>query len=458
MKESKQSSSRESKKSKQSREGTIPSGSRYQVLAHLENEGTIASPDTTMVTITENSAHDFVSPAKSRRDVFNGVIREANQVYTKRRKTFDDGSLNAYSRKYISSEVDSLTEEVVRFRSRPNSPKMAALTGRIQRLKEINSTKMFRESPKVGSEGTTSEIPVVVSEEVDLEVENNLGAENDSGIGVFGTTQGDCEDRQIKPGIDVDKGKGEAEEMISNSGRFFKLTSSVAPEAAICEERDKEKDEQKDDEEVDMVSSDADNAEAGKFCEKKAKEGEAQPRNSSDLERILMAYKGELAEEKKILDDDAKSDEQTSGEDEMGTEQGMAVVSSSVPSFDPKLSRDVYLVDNLDSGNKNGRRKVQFGEMRALPGQAPQVFDELPHQISETCPAGSVGENGQPFKKFDGKSQNSTEAQRHKTEGEHVNPTVGEPFVPITWAKIVSNGLPKQENEVHGRPKRRYRE
>ncbi|KAL7002264.1 hypothetical protein U1Q18_003418 [Sarracenia purpurea var. burkii] len=303
----------------------------------------------------------------------------------------------------------------MRFRSRPNSPIMAALTGRIQRLKEINSTKMFRESPNAGSEGTTSEIPELVSEEVDLEVENNLGAEIDSGIGDFGTTQGDCEDRQIKPRIDVDKGKGEAEEMISNSGRFIKLTSPVAPEATICEERDKEKKEQKDDEEEDMESSDADNAEAGKSCEKEAKEGEAQPRNSSDLERILMVYKGELAEEKKILDDDAKSDEQTSGEDEMGTEQGMTVVSSSVPSFDPKLScsRDVYLVDNLDSGNKNGRGKVQFSEMRALSGQAPQVFDELPHQISETCPAGSVGENGQPIKKFDGKSQNSTETQRH---------------------------------------------
>ncbi|KAL7002261.1 hypothetical protein U1Q18_003415 [Sarracenia purpurea var. burkii] len=181
MKESKQSSSRESKKSKQSRERTIPSGSRYQVLAHLENEGTVASPDTTVVTLTENSAHDFVSPAKSRRDVFNGVIREANQ--------------------------------------------------------------MFRESPNAGSEGTTSEIPILVSEEVDLEVENNLGAEIDSEIGDFGTTQGDCEDRQIKPGIDVDKGKGEAEEMISNSERFIKLTSPVAPEAAICEERDKEKEE-----------------------------------------------------------------------------------------------------------------------------------------------------------------------------------------------------------------------
>ncbi|KAL7002145.1 hypothetical protein U1Q18_003298 [Sarracenia purpurea var. burkii] len=204
---------------------------------------------------------------------------------------------------------------------------MAALTGCIQRLKEINSTKKFRESPNAGSEGTTSEIPVLVSEEVDLEVENNLGAEIDSGIRDFSTTQGDCEDRQIKPGIDVDKGKGEAEEMISNSGRFIKLTSPVAPEAAICEERNKEKEEQKDDEEEDMESSDADNAEAGKSCEKEAKEGEAQPRNSSDLERILMVYNGELAEEKKILDDDAKSDEQTSGEDEMRTEQGMTVAS-----------------------------------------------------------------------------------------------------------------------------------
>ncbi|KAL6966845.1 hypothetical protein U1Q18_032639 [Sarracenia purpurea var. burkii] len=163
MKESKQSSSWKSKKSKQSRDGILSSGSGYQVLAHWENEGTVVSPDTSMVSLTESSSHVVASPAKSRRDVFNG---------------------------------------------------------RIQRLKGINLTTMFTASSKEGSEGevSTPEVPELVSEEVDLEVENNLGADDDSGIGDCDATQGGCEDWRIKSGIDVDEGNGEVEEMISNSG------------------------------------------------------------------------------------------------------------------------------------------------------------------------------------------------------------------------------------------------
>ncbi|KAL6991754.1 hypothetical protein U1Q18_009865, partial [Sarracenia purpurea var. burkii] len=92
--------------------------------------------------------------------------------------------------------------------------------GRIQRLKEINRSKMFPASPKAGSEETTSEVPVSVSVDVDLEVENNLEAEGD-----FCATQGDCEDCRIKSRIEVDKGKGEDEDMISNSGRLFSRDS-----------------------------------------------------------------------------------------------------------------------------------------------------------------------------------------------------------------------------------------
>ncbi|KAL6988125.1 hypothetical protein U1Q18_013872, partial [Sarracenia purpurea var. burkii] len=184
-------------KSKQSRDGSRSSGSRYQVLAHLENERTVVSPDTTAVT----------SPAKSRRDVFNGVIREASQVYTKLHKMLVDGSLDAESRKQISSEADSLTEEVMRFRSGPTSPKMVALTGRIQRLKGIYLTKMSPASFKAVS-GGASDVPESVSEEVDLEVENKLGADDDSGMGDCGATQGGCENRCKKSGIDVDEGNG----------------------------------------------------------------------------------------------------------------------------------------------------------------------------------------------------------------------------------------------------------
>ncbi|KAL7002184.1 hypothetical protein U1Q18_003338, partial [Sarracenia purpurea var. burkii] len=79
---------------------------------------------------------------------------------------------------------------------------------------------MFPASPKAGSEETTSEVPVSVSVDVDLEVENNLEAEGD-----FCATQGDCEDCRIKSRIEVDKGKGEDEDMISNSGRLFSRDS-----------------------------------------------------------------------------------------------------------------------------------------------------------------------------------------------------------------------------------------
>ncbi|KAL7002207.1 hypothetical protein U1Q18_003361, partial [Sarracenia purpurea var. burkii] len=144
MKETKQSSRRDSEKSKQSRDGSRSSGSRYQVLAHSENERIVASPDTTAVT----------SPAKSRRDVFNGVIRDASQ-----------------------------------------------------RLKGIHPSKMSPASFKAVS-GGASEVPESVSEEVDLEVENKLGADDDSGMGDCGATQGGCENRCKKSGIDVDEGNG----------------------------------------------------------------------------------------------------------------------------------------------------------------------------------------------------------------------------------------------------------
>ncbi|KAL6957239.1 hypothetical protein U1Q18_040497 [Sarracenia purpurea var. burkii] len=68
-KESKQSSSSESKKSKQVREGTKPSGSRYQVIAHLENEGTVGPPVIAVVAHTGISSHDCVSPAKINTDL-----------------------------------------------------------------------------------------------------------------------------------------------------------------------------------------------------------------------------------------------------------------------------------------------------------------------------------------------------------------------------------------------------
>ncbi|KAL7002144.1 hypothetical protein U1Q18_003297, partial [Sarracenia purpurea var. burkii] len=68
-KESKQSSSSESKKSKQVREGTKPSGSRYQVIAHLENKGTVGPPVIDVVAHTGISSHDCVSPAKINTDL-----------------------------------------------------------------------------------------------------------------------------------------------------------------------------------------------------------------------------------------------------------------------------------------------------------------------------------------------------------------------------------------------------
>ncbi|KAL6957235.1 hypothetical protein U1Q18_040493 [Sarracenia purpurea var. burkii] len=174
MKNSKQSSSRESKKCKLSRDGTSSSGSRYQVLAHLENERTVASPVTSVVTFTENSSHDFVSPAKSRRDVFNGVIREANQVYTK-----------------LHSLAMALWMQIVE--------------RRIQRLKEINPPKMSPTSPKAGYEETTSEVPVSGSVEVDLEVENNLGAEGD-----FDASQDSKDNEDSRESKDLDVADFEA--------------------------------------------------------------------------------------------------------------------------------------------------------------------------------------------------------------------------------------------------------
>ncbi|KAL6956850.1 hypothetical protein U1Q18_040558 [Sarracenia purpurea var. burkii] len=56
--------------------------------------------------------------------------------------------------------------------------------------------------------GGASEVPESVSEEVDLEVENKQGADDDSGMGDCGATQGGCENRCKKSGIDVDEGNG----------------------------------------------------------------------------------------------------------------------------------------------------------------------------------------------------------------------------------------------------------
>ncbi|KAL7002225.1 hypothetical protein U1Q18_003379 [Sarracenia purpurea var. burkii] len=111
----------------------------------------------------------------------------------------------------------------MRFRSGPTSPKMVALTGRIQRLKGIYPTKMCQVLLKAvsGGEVPTSEVPESVSEEVVLEVENKLGADVDSEMGDRSATQGGCENRSIKAGIDVDGGNGEVEEMFSNSGSLF---------------------------------------------------------------------------------------------------------------------------------------------------------------------------------------------------------------------------------------------
>ncbi|KAL6956893.1 Carboxylic ester hydrolase [Sarracenia purpurea var. burkii] len=79
-KESKQSSSSESKKSKQVREGTKPSGSRYQVIAHLENEGTVGPPVIAVVAYTGISSHDCVSPAKINTDLVSEGFEALKQA------------------------------------------------------------------------------------------------------------------------------------------------------------------------------------------------------------------------------------------------------------------------------------------------------------------------------------------------------------------------------------------
>ncbi|KAL6976821.1 hypothetical protein U1Q18_025606, partial [Sarracenia purpurea var. burkii] len=74
-KESKQSSSSESKKSKQVREGTKPSGSRY-----LENEGTVGPPVIAVVAHTGILSHDCVSPAKINTDLVSEGFEALKQA------------------------------------------------------------------------------------------------------------------------------------------------------------------------------------------------------------------------------------------------------------------------------------------------------------------------------------------------------------------------------------------
>ncbi|KAL6965336.1 hypothetical protein U1Q18_036392, partial [Sarracenia purpurea var. burkii] len=198
----------------------------------------------------------------------------------------------------------------------------------------------------------------------------------------------------------------------------FKLSSPVASEADACEHKDKEEEVLKDGEEKDCEPSEAIDAKLGKF----SWDGNTASTVASEITQVkevskLMAFEVELAKGNSVSDKDDTSDEKTFGDDEMGSEQGMddLSVSFSVPKFDPKLSSSqsppVNLVDDLDSGDKIGKGKLQLGDKGAPFGQAPQVFDDLPHQNSEPFYIGYVGDNVQPFKKLGVKSQNCAEGK-----------------------------------------------
>ncbi|KAL7002244.1 hypothetical protein U1Q18_003398, partial [Sarracenia purpurea var. burkii] len=101
-KESKHSSSSESNKSKQVREGTKPSGSRYQVIAHLENKGTEGPPVIAVVAHTGISSHDCVSPAKINMDLVSEGFEALKQA-KKGRSIFTKEELYAIEQWLIES-------------------------------------------------------------------------------------------------------------------------------------------------------------------------------------------------------------------------------------------------------------------------------------------------------------------------------------------------------------------
>ncbi|KAL6961796.1 hypothetical protein U1Q18_045596 [Sarracenia purpurea var. burkii] len=193
-----------------------------------------------------------------------------------------------------------------------------------------------------------------------------------------------------------------------------------------------------DDEETD---SDSEEEVTSEEVDSAAEEDEESPDPGALMEKVVEAIVEETAEDNEAYFKEIKGSAEEKHRIPLVSEANLP---ESIKVSVPPCAQNVYVVDGLSPGSKDGNSKIQVGEKDGWSSHAHKVFDDLPQQVFMTITPFPVAASNKPSASNGGANLDEavTEDVGAETEGE-VTEVVSEEAVMRNKKEISGNLLPQ---------------